>query len=137
MGQILTVVVGSSVGTPGTGTLTVAGHPEAYEPCYHCALIWESGSVYATISGVTFSASYSGTTPTSASVATALASSINAASSPVSATVSGSVITIKSKDNGAVTNYSLSTSYSYSAGDFTSPAFTAAPSGSSLTGGTD
>jgi len=137
MSQILTVVVGSSVGTPGTGTLTVAGHPESYEPCYHCALIWESGRVYATISGVTFSASYSGTTPISASVATALASSINAASSPVSATVSGSVITIKYKDNGAVTNYSLSTSYSYSAGDFTSPAFTAAPSGSSLTGGTD
>src|ERR1700685_3290699 len=137
MSQILTVVVGSSVGTPGTGTLTVAGHPESYEPCYHCALIWESGSVYANIAGVTFSASYSGTTPTSASVATALASSINAASSPVSATVSGSVITIKSKENGAVTNYSLSTSYSYNAGDFTSPAFTAAPSGSSLTGGTD
>jgi len=34
-----------------------------------------------------------------------------------------------------LTNYSLSTSYSYDTSHFSSPAFTASPSGSTLTGG--
>jgi phage tail sheath gpL-like len=102
-----------------------------------CNVVWESGTVSATVGGVTFSTSYAGSTPTSASVATGLANAMNVAGSPVSATVNSSVITVTSKVNGAVTDYSLYTSYTYDTTNFTSPAFTAAASGSTLTGGTD
>jgi hypothetical protein len=47
---------------------------------------------------------------TSAQLASALASQMNYQYSPISATVSGSKITITSSINGAATNYPLSTS---------------------------
>ncbi len=144
LSQLLTVVVGSSVGTSGTGTVTVSGGARFGYSCpvgcrlkSCCNVIWESGTVSATVAGVTFSTTYAGSTPTAASVASALASKINVSTSPVSATVSSNVITITSKIKGAVTNYSLSTSYSYDTTYFSSPAFTAAASGSTLTGGAD
>jgi phage tail sheath gpL-like len=62
---------------------------------------------------------------------------MNAATSPVTATVSANVITITSRVNGAATNYALSTSYRFDTTDFPNPGFTATPSGAQLTGGTD
>jgi hypothetical protein len=64
MSQVLTVIVGSSVGTPGTGTLTIQGSAHEGLSCptkYDCSTVWESGDVYVTIAGVTFGAGYSGT----------------------------------------------------------------------------
>lgn len=143
MSQVLTVVVGSSVGTPGTGTVTVQGNVDGFETCIQgcrgscCTWTWESGDVYVTIGGVTFGASYSGDTPTKDSLASALAAQMNGPTSPVSATVSGNVITIASAVDGAVTDYSLSTSYSFNTNGFSSPAFTGVASGAQLTGGTN
>jgi hypothetical protein len=140
MSQVLTVIVGSSVGTPGTGTLTVQGSAHEGLSCptkYDCSTVWEIGDVYVTIAGVTFGAGYSGSTATASSVASALASQINSSGSPVSATVSGDVITLTSNLDGAVTNYSLSTSYSFDTAYFSTPAFTAVASGAQLTGGTN
>jgi hypothetical protein len=76
-------------------------------------------------------------TATTQTLASALAGLMNYPLSPISATVSGTVISIRSTLNGAATNYSLSTSYNYDTTDFSSPAFTAAASGTQLTGGTD
>jgi triacylglycerol esterase/lipase EstA (alpha/beta hydrolase family) len=145
MSQILTIIVGSSVGTPGTGTVTISGHARSGYSCPPgcrekscCSLVWESGTVYVTVGGVTFRASYGGSTASTTGVATDLATAIsNSTTSPVTATASSNVVTITSKLKGAATNYSLSTSYSYDTTIFTSPAFTGAASGTQLTGGTD
>src|SRR6185437_10088944 len=65
--------------------------------------------------------------------ASGLASQFNGdGTSPVTASVSGSVITLRAKAAGAVTNYSLSVTYSSQAGSFSASA-----SGANLTGGTD
>jgi len=145
MSQILTIVVGSSVGTPGTGTLTISGHAQSGYSCPPgcrakscCSLIWENGTIYLTVGGVTFHTSYSGSTASTSGIATSLATSINnSTTSPVTASASSNVVTLTSKIKGVATNYSLSTSYSYDTQDFSSPAFTGAVSGSQLTGGTD
>jgi len=144
MSQTLTVVVGSPVGTPGTGTVTIKGGDQSvtinecptnpYGTCW--VTIWEGGNVSVTIGTETFSTGYGGTT-TGAQIASALAGLMNYPLSPISATVSGAVISIRSTINGAATNYSLSTSYNYDTTDFSYPAFTAAASGTQLTGGTD
>jgi len=144
MSQIVTIVVGSSVGTPGTGTVTIQGHAIFGYSCpvgcrlkSCCTLIWENGSVSVTVGGVFFRANYAGSTASTTSVASALASAMNVSTSPVSATASNNVVTITSKVKGAVTDYSLSTTYSFNTTDFSNPAFTGVASGAQLTGGTD
>lgn len=88
-----------------------------------------------TVAGKTFTAYYVENT-TASQMAQSLSSSMNSAGSPVSATVSGSVVTIKSIVNGADTDYSLSTSYTFGSTEyFSSPAFTGVPL--QLAGGTD
>jgi len=144
MSQIVTIVAGSSVGTPGTGTVTIQGHAIFGYSCpvgcrlkSCCTLIWENGSVSVTVGGVFFRANYAGSTASTTSVASALASAMNVSTSPVSATASNNVVTITSKVKGAVTDYSLSTTYSFNTTDFSNPAFTGVASGAQLTGGTD
>lgn len=97
-----------------------------------------------TVGGGTFKVIYSGSSDTSAGIANVLANEMNYPDSPIVATVSGSTITITSAINGAATNYSLSTSSTFDGNcrrlvgcSFNTPAFTAAASGSQLTGGTD
>ena len=93
---------------------------------------YESGTITVTIDGTGYTASYSGN-EAGTTLASALASTINSGAL-VSASASGTTITLTAKATGAGTNYSLSSSYTYSSG-FSSPAFTAGPSGSTLTGG--
>jgi hypothetical protein len=65
-----------------------------------------------------------------------LASALNNSASPVTASVSGSTITLTAKDVGAASNYSLSTtSQTDPDSTFTETSFPATPSGSTLTGG--
>ena len=146
MSQTLTVIVGSPMGTPGTGSVTVQGSPvsQTFNMCpnsypYHCpATIPDYGTISVTVANETFTVSYGSSSDTSASLATALANAINQQTlSPISASVSGSKITITSTINGAATNYPLSTSYTYNTTYYSYPAFTASASGASLTGGTD
>lgn len=98
-------------------------------------LTYNSGAVTITVGGNSFTAGYSGTKSAS-QIAADLASQINL-SSLVSATVSGATITLTSRVNGLLTNYSLSTSYTFDTENFSSPAFTAIASGPTLTGGSD
>jgi pimeloyl-ACP methyl ester carboxylesterase len=154
LGATLTVADGTSVGTPGWGTVVISGFPGSFRynpcvplprepvppPCY--ITVYEIGTVSVTVGGDTFTATYRGNTATATAVASALASAMNYPLSPVSATVSGATVTITSTLNGAATNYPLvtSTTYSPSCTDgvcFSGPAFFAAPSGPNLTGGTD
>jgi pimeloyl-ACP methyl ester carboxylesterase len=145
MSQTLSVILGNPIGTPGTGSITINGSPKYIYVCKpgcatgcakSCAtLTYEYGTVYLGVGGDTYSASYSGG-ETAAQLVANLANAINSGSL-VSASVSGSTITLTSKVNGSLTNYSLSTSYTYDTTHFSSPAFTGSTSGASLTGGTD
>lgn len=143
MGQTLTVILGNPVGTPGTGHVTINGTPQSkyicrpgcHSPCdKSCAeLIYNSGSITITIAGDSYYETYS-SNESASQFAAALANAINGGSI---ASASGSTIYITAKTNGSLTNYSLSTSYSYDTTDFSSAAFTPSASGPSLTGGTD
>lgn len=141
MDQTLTVIIGSPVGTPGTGSVTISGSPQdqTFNMCpnsypYNCwQTIPESGTVSITVNGVTSTVNYGGSM-TAEQIASYLAGQIS--SSLVSATASGSTIYITSTLNGAATNYPLSTSYTFDS-PYTSPAFSSYASGPSLTGGTD
>jgi phage tail sheath gpL-like len=144
MSQTLTVIVGSPVGTPGTGSVTISGspHQKTINPCAPDSVchftIPEYGDVSVAVGSETFSVLYGGTVNSSTAIASALASQINQQTlSPLVATVSGSTITITSTIKGAATNYPLSTSYDYDTEYFTYPAFTGSASGPTLTGGTD
>jgi hypothetical protein len=143
--QTVTVNQGTVGGTPGTGSVTIYGSPIEQtvnecpgEPHTCMVTMWESGTVSVTVNGQAFTTSYGGSSWTPAGLASSLASQINSQPpySAVSATASGSTVTIKSTINGANTNYSLSTSYTYATG-FSGPAAYAVASGSSLTGGTN
>jgi hypothetical protein len=62
---------------------------------------------------------------------------MNAVGSIVTATVSGSVITITATTDGVGTDYPLTTSFGFNTSNFTTPAFQATASGATLTGGSN
>ncbi len=147
MNQTLTVTLGDPAGAPSTGSVTLNGGPLStiYNPCYtpswpyvSCPYtFYDDGFIAVTVGGQTFTQWYEGGTFTTAQVATGLASQMNSPDSLVSATASGSTITIRSAINGAATNYALSTSYGYNTEFFSWPAVTATVSGPNLTGGSN
>jgi len=95
---------------------------------------YDTGRVSITVNGFTASFNY-GQNDTTSSIASGLVTYL--ASSSVNASASGAVITLTAKTTGAATNYSLSTSVAYDTGHFSTPSFTASPSGPTLTGGRD
>lgn len=127
---------------PSTGTVTISGFerttiPPCPPPPMECdqTPIYDSGSVTITINGVAETAYY-GDVSTSASIASDLASAFNSdPASPVTATLSGSTISFKTKLGGSDTHYSLYSTYFYDDGDFNGPSFTGNCSGSTMTGG--
>ncbi|MEO6804842.1 MAG: RHS repeat-associated core domain-containing protein [Edaphobacter sp.] len=92
-----------------------------------CVTVWDTGNVTMTVGGYTLSMPY-GQGGNSTRLATGLASLLNASGSPVTATVSGTTITMTSIAQGAAANYALSYS---SDGDFNVNF-----SGAAMTGGT-
>lgn len=105
---------------PGKATLTVSGKVNAsFSGTRHVVL---------TVGGFKAEAAYTDTA-TSQSVATALAAAANASASPVTATVSGDVINLKSKKTGTVGNLAYVIANSTD--------FAVTPQKSSLTGGAD
>lgn len=131
--------------TAGTATVTIAGFERSMTSCLSplsmqaalitCPTIYDAGTVAIVVNGYTKQVTYSKGS-TSTSIATALASAIQSdTSDPVTATSSGSTITLTARTTGATTNYSLSTAVTYDDGDFVSASFTATPSGATLTGG--
>jgi RHS repeat-associated protein len=98
--------------------------------------VYDSGTVWVTVNGVQVSVSY-GQGSTSSTVASAIANGFNTTSgSPVTASVSGSLITLTAGVGGSATDYSLSAGSSTSyPSRFSSPSFPVSTSGASLTGG--
>ena len=116
-------------GTPGIGIVTISGSEQ------HNGLTFDSGTVSITVDG--FQAQYSyGAGTTSQTIASSLTSSLNASSSPVTASRSGTVITLTAKPTPLDSNYPLSTSVTWKQSSFYNPSFTATPNGSTLAGGT-
>jgi RHS repeat-associated protein len=99
-------------------------------------LTYDTGTVWVTVHGHQTSASY-GQGDTSTSVASHLASAINSDSGAyVTASASGTTVSLTSKQTGASSNYSLSAGSSTNQPSlFSSPSFSVSASGSALTGG--
>ena len=95
---------GSSAGTAPKATVTVSGSEGTHDVCHGdiCVTHYDTGTVSITVSGYVASASWGGQS-TSASLASSLASQLNSAQSPISASVNGSVITMTGLTPGAYT----------------------------------
>jgi RHS repeat-associated protein len=134
------VGVVNSPPTSGTGSVTISGSDrthKVYIPGEGWVWVRDYGTVTITVNGYSVSTFYNAGT-TSASIASALANALNNSASPVTASVSGSTITLTAKDVGAASNYSLSTtSQTDPDSTFTGTSFPATPSGSTLTGGSN
>ena len=146
LGRILRLTEGGQLngtGTPGTGSVTINGNEQSitinecpgnpYGPCWNT--IYDGGGLQATVSSFQGTASW-GSGSTSDTIASALASSLNASGSPVTASANGNVVDITANQNGSDTNYPLSASVQgWNSTYFSSPSFSIAASGSNLTGG--
>src|SRR5437879_7540412 len=125
--------------TAGTGFVTISGSLQG--PIYPCGntscSTYDSGQIQITVNGYSATTNYgrAGGQKTSQQLANSLATQLNVAASPVTATVAKTKITLTSKVTGTSSNYSLSTLVTHSS-LFTSASFSATPSGSTLTGGT-
>jgi hypothetical protein len=133
---ISSVVAGAQ--TAGSGSVTISGSEQgpAY-PCGHRSCpTYDSGQISITVNGFKATTNYSnsGGQKNSQQLASSLAAKLNATTSPVTATVSNTKITLISKVAGVSSNYPLSTQVTYSS-LFAKASFTATPSGSTLTGG--
>jgi phage tail sheath gpL-like len=133
--------VNFTVVAPGVGSVTISGfeRSKVINPCptRPCPItIFDAGTVSVTVNGVTSSTGY-GQGSTSASLATALASAVNGnVNSFVTASASGSTVTLTAKLVGSATDYSLSASATTNdATNFPGGSFSVATSGSTLTGG--
>jgi YD repeat-containing protein len=97
--------------------------------------VYDTGTASITVNGSVASSYAYGQGDTFSSVAAGLASHF---SSPyANASLNGNTVGLTAKTTGYSTNYPLSASISYNSGQFSGPSFTAAPSGSALTGGSD
>jgi hypothetical protein len=134
---LMTSVVGLAQ-TAGSGTVTIAGSEQG--PVYPCGrrycATYDSGQITITVNGFKATTNYSnsGGQRNSQQLASSLAAKLNATTSPVTAVVSSTKITLTSKVAGASSNYPLSTQVTHSS-LFANASFTAMPSGSTLTGG--
>jgi hypothetical protein len=133
----VTSVVGLAQ-TAGSGTVTIGGSEQGpIYPCghRHCAT-YDSGQISITVNGFKATTNYSNSSGqrNSQQLASSLAAKLNAATSPVTAAVSSTKITLISKVAGASSNYPLSTQVTHSS-LFANASFTATPSGSTLSGG--
>jgi RHS repeat-associated protein len=128
--------------TPSNATLSISGSeqsstfnpcPPNVTPCWQT--IYDGGSDTVNVNGVSAGGFGWGSTSTSSSLAASLASNINSNSnSPVTATPSGSSVTLTSKASGVNTNYGITVTSGGWNTYFNSPSFTvSAPS--SMSGG--
>jgi RHS repeat-associated protein len=139
-GNVIEVDVSAtqSSGTQATGSVTISGGDgsETSNPCKpkgNCPItVYDSGTISVTVASYIASTSY-GEESTDSSLAAALESQLNSSSSPVTATVSGGVISITSKATGSGADYSLSATRVSNLGLGSFPVST---SGATLTGGT-
>jgi len=121
-----------SFGTSPSGSSLTGGQNPIYTARY------DSGSSTITVNGHNDTVNWSGSGTTPSSIASSLASVINADSGAyVTASPSGATVNLTAKATGASTNYSLSSSYTFDSAYFSSSSFTSSNSGGALTGGRD
>jgi RHS repeat-associated protein len=125
----------------GTGSVSIIGSEQSYCPfdsCFPMQYVYDTGNVKITVNGSTKTALY-GRTSTASSIASDLANQISGDTNfPVTASLSGTTITLTARQAGASTNYSLSVSSATNdVPDFGVASFTATRSGANLTGGLD
>jgi RHS repeat-associated protein len=134
----------TNAATSGTGSVTIGGSERqtTYRvvcgpgPTYCWEPMYDTGTVTITINGTAYSTTYGGSS-TSGSLASSLASLISQGSL-AAATVSGSTVNITAKTTGTASNYTLSASSATTNTQyFSGSSFSATPSGSTLTGGTN
>ena len=124
--------------TAGTGSVSIGGSLEG--PIYPCGNtscpMYDSGQIAITVNGFKIATNYSHNAGqrNANQLANSLTILLNAAASPVKASVSKSKISLVSKITGRISNYPLSTSVMHS-NLFANVSFTATASGSTLTGG--
>jgi RHS repeat-associated protein len=135
-----TLLSQSGIGAaPGTGTVTLGG-PGSQATCCdgNGGLLWDQGQVWTTVNGFTDLVPYGSGSPAAPfMLAQYLTNTINQDNPYVTASLNGSIITLRAKTVGAGTNYPLSASYTYDSADFSQPSFTATASGPTLTGGSN
>src|SRR5262249_47789998 len=94
------------------------------------------GRISIVVNGWSTSVSYSSSSP--ATLATSLKNALNVAASPVTATSSGSTVTMTAKAAGSQSNYAVTSStITLLPGYFSWPSFSLSPASFSLSGGTD
>jgi hypothetical protein len=123
--------------TAATGSITISGSLQGPICVNNTCGIYDSGQIQITVNSFTVSTNYSRSAnqKTATQLANSLATKLNVSSSPVTATVSKSKITMTTKATGTAANYPLSVAVTHSS-YFASASFTATASGSTLTGGT-
>jgi RHS repeat-associated protein len=100
---------------------------------------YDSGTSTITVNGHSDTVNWSGSGTTTSSIASSLASTINADSGAfVNASASGATtVNLTARVAGVSTDYLLSSSYTYDSADFASSSFTSSNSGATLVGGRD
>ena len=124
---------GSTAGKAPTATITISGSESTHQVCNHitgdCRDVSDTGSVTVTVNGYSAYAPW-GASSTSATLAASLAYSLSSSSSPVTATASGSTLTVTGLTPGA---YTIPFSTSVTSPDNIDFAFS--PTSGSLSGG--
>ena len=134
----------SSGGTQASGSITISGtnahelcieaagvktesaQPDSMLPPPKCQMIYDSGNVAVSVNGFIATATFGpNVTTSSSSLASVLATALSATGSPVTASASGSVITITSIATGTGADYSLECGASN--GDYTFSSSCTAP----------
>ena len=134
--------------TIATGAVTIQGAEQSTVDLNSCRIVnhinvcntvYDHGTVYLTVNGVSASCTYSQTSnTTSTAMAGCLASAItNATNSPVAATGSGSTINMTSRVAGSSGNYAFSVTSNWNTVYFSSAAYSGSPASGNLSGGTD
>jgi hypothetical protein len=131
--------IAASAQTAATGSVTISGALQG--PIYPCANrtcpTYDAGQITINVNGFMATTNYSHASNQKSAnqLVASLANLLNASSSPVTAVVAKTKITLTSKAKGANANYPLSTSVTHS-NSFLNASFTATTSGPTLTGGT-
>jgi len=146
-GRIIEVDEPALGNSQSSGSVTISGAEQSVvlQRCLHWLAggdceqwqnytVYDTGTVSITVNGVYEATSY-GSSSTPSSIASALASAFNSnPNSPVTASTSGSVVSLVSKTTGTGTEYTLSAASSTNdPTDFGGPSFTTTTSGANLT----
>jgi len=134
---LLSLISSAFAQTSASGSVTISGSLQGPICVNGTCGIYDSGTIQITVNSFTVSTNYSRSAnqKNATQLANSLAAKLNASTSPVTAAVSKSKITMTTKATGTAANYPLSTAVTHNS-NFAKASFTATPSGATLTGGT-